>query len=292
MQRFRVAAVVVALALAVLLAACSDTTAPTSAAASSSAPPPSSSAVAEATLSPGQHDVTFDVGGTARTATVVVPAADGPRPLVFVFHGHGGQGEFIQRGMAIETLWPDAVVVYPDGLPGHKGITDPEGVKSGWQSELGELEDRDLAFYDVMLSTLRAGLSIDGERIYAMGVSNGSQFAALVLNQRGDDVAAVANLSAPPGARIIASDPVRSMFVSLGMEDPLVRFELAKLTIPLIESRLGVDTSNPTVDGLLRSEFNPDGVELATYLYPGGHAPPPEIPPLVVEFFQRHTLSG
>jgi hypothetical protein len=29
-----------------------------------------------------------------------------------------------------------------------------------------------------------------------------------------------------------------------------------------------------------------------TYVSPGGHAPPPEVPGLVVDFFPRHTLSG
>ena len=106
-------------------------------------------------------------------------------PLVFVFHGHGGTGANIERKFDIESLWPDVIVVYPYGLVGHKGKTDPQGVKSGWQTSAGESGDRDLKFYDAMLATLRAQLSVDPNRVYAMGHSNGSGFVSLLLNRRG-----------------------------------------------------------------------------------------------------------
>jgi len=242
---------------------------------------------------PGQRDVTFDVGGLARTAVLVVPAnLTGPLPLVFVFHGHGGQGRGIQRTIDLESHWPETVVVYPDGLPGHRGITDPEGVKPGWQSELGEAGDRDLEFFDVILTALQSSLPVDAERIYVMGHSNGSQFASLVLNQRGEAIAAAANVAAAPNAQRIESDPVRSRFVAMGMDDPLVPFELQQRAIPRLEAKLAVDTATATVDGYLRSEAGPNNIELALYVHPGGHAVPPEVPPLVADFFRRHTLSG
>jgi len=45
-----------------------------------------------------------------------------------------------------------------------KGKTDPEGVTPGWQTQLGELEDRDIAFHDTMLATLRSELAVDPDR--------------------------------------------------------------------------------------------------------------------------------
>ena len=262
---------------------------------SSTAPPSSAATVTSSggTYTPGRHDAAFDVGGVARTAVIVVPGdASRSAPLVFAFHGHGGKGTGMERRSNIEGLWPDAIVVYPDGLVGHKGKTDPEGVRTGWQTRLGEDGDRDLAFYDTMLAALRSQLSIDSDRVYLMGHSNGSAFASLLLNQRGDAIAATANMSAQPSARLLAGDPARSMFMAMGTSDEVVPYDTQKRSIPLAEQKLGVDPTRATVTGYLRAEPGRGGLELQTYIYPGGHAPPPEVPKLVVDFFQRHTLSG
>ena len=85
---------------------------------------------------PGRHVESYQVrgvrahGGGRRSRT----RCRSPVPLVFVFHGHGGSGANIERRFDIEGLWPDAIVVYPDGLVGHKGVTDPAGVETGWQT--------------------------------------------------------------------------------------------------------------------------------------------------------------
>ena len=299
----RVAAIGVLTTVGTLVAGCSGGSSarsqPSSATTSTPTPTSPTTTVASATpgaggaYTPGRHEATFDVGGSARTAVVVVPRdVSRPAPLVFVFHGHGGTGAGMERRSDIEGLWPDAIVVYPDGLVGHKGKTDPEGVRPGWQTQLGEDADRDLAFYDPMLATLRSELPVDADRVYLMGLSNGSAFASLLLNQRGDGIAATAHLSSQPSARLLESDPARSMFMAMGTRDPVVPYENQKRSIPLAEQKLGADPNRATVDGYLRTEPGRGALELATYVYPGGHAPPPEAPRLVVDFFRRHSLSG
>jgi polyhydroxybutyrate depolymerase len=245
-----------------------------------------------AAYGPGRHQVTLTVDGTPRTATLVVPAdATRPAPLVFAFHGHGGNGNAFDKKMDIEGLWPDAIVVYPDGLVGHKGITDPEGVKPGWQTAAGEDGDRDLHFYDALFADVTARTAVDPDRIFLMGHSNGSAFTSFLLNARGDKIAATANMSAQPGA-YLATDPVRSMFMMMGEKDPIVPYENQKKSIPLAERKLQVDPAKTTVDGYLRIEQGADHHELATYVHPAGHEVPDAVPPLVVAFFQRHTLAG
>jgi polyhydroxybutyrate depolymerase len=242
---------------------------------------------------PGRNMVSIDVNGVRRSAVVVVPVdTSHPVPVVFVFHGHGGSGAKIARRFDIEGLWRDAVVVYPDGLVGHQGLTDPQGLEPGWQTRLGERGDRDLAFYDAVRSALYAKLPVDRDRVFLIGHSNGSAFVSLLLNQRGDGIAATANLSSQPSARLLHSDPVRSMFMAMGKRDPIVPYADQAKSIPLAERKLGVDRSTATVNGYLRSERGHGNVELATYVYPGGHDPPPEVPGLVVAFFQRHTRSA
>lgn len=241
----------------------------------------------------GRHEVSFEVGTARRTAVLVVPAdLSKPVPVVFVFHGHGGSGAGIERSVHIERLWPDAVVAYPDGLVGHMGITDPEGVKPGWQTVAGESDDGDLAFYDAMLTALRTNLPVDAERLYVMGHSNGSAFAALLLNRRGDAIAATGQSSAAPSASLLATAPARSMFLSMGVRDLVVPYARQKLSIPFAEEKLGVIPARATVDGHLRSAPGRDHLALQTYVHPGGHEIPPEVPALIVDFFRSHALTS
>jgi polyhydroxybutyrate depolymerase len=240
---------------------------------------------------PAGEAVSWDVDGVTRTARLVVPDDLGqPAPLVLAYHGHGGSGANFERKMSIESLWPEAIVVYPDGLVGHQGRTDPEGVRTGWQQDADDEGGRDLRFFDVMMADLRSRLPIDPQRIFVVGHSNGSAFTSLLLNQRGDQIAATANLAGQPG-RLLATDPVRSMFMMMGEQDPVVPYDGQRRSIPLAESKLGVDPATATVDGYLRRQTGPDGLELATYIHPGGHEVPAEVPPLVVAFFQRHHLG-
>ena len=276
------------LAVLVLGAGCSDG-GPSAAPSSSSSAAPAT-APADPNYSPGRHVLSFEVNGVTRTAVLVVPAdLSHPAPLVFAFHGHGGNGAMFDRRMDIDGLWPEAIAIYPDGLPGHKGLTDPEGTQPGWQVRPGDEGDRDLAFFDVMLSTLRAKLPVDDNRVFAMGHSNGSGFTALLLTLRGASIAATATLSGQPAELEFNIAPVRSMFLMMGMTDPLVPFDQQRQAIPRAQAKLAIDPATAKTDGYLTTANGPNNVELDTYIHPGGHDVPAEVPPLIVAFFQRHT---
>jgi polyhydroxybutyrate depolymerase len=240
----------------------------------------------------GKQTISLTVNGVERTALVVVPSdLTKPAPLVFAFHGHGGTGQNFDRRMNIEGLWPEAIVAYPNGVVGHKGRTDPEGTKTGWQTTPGESDDEDLAFYDALLADLESKARVDLDRIYLMGHSNGSAFVSLLLNVRGGPVAATANMSGQPGP-YLRTDPPRSMFLSMGQNDPIVPYANQRRSVSLAEERIGADPSTAHVDGHLRTEIGRGNLELAVYDYPGGHEPPSAVPALIVAFFQRHNLSG
>lgn len=272
-----------------------STAPPTSAAPTTAAPStatPTTSPSALPAYQPGRHQLSMQVDGTERTAVIVVPDdLSHPAPLVVAFHGHGGSGANFESKMQVEKLWPEAIVVYPDGLVGHKGKTDPDGVKPGWQTMPGEDGDRDLHFYDALMADVHKNLPVDNDRIYVMGHSNGSAFTSLLLNVRGQDIAATANMSAQPG-RLLDTDPVRSMFMSMGKKDPIVPYDNQKQSIPIAEQKLQIDPSTATVDGYLTTEHGPGNHELDTYVHPEGHEVPDAVPPLVIAFFQRHTLAG
>src|SRR5438105_7978281 len=109
----------------------------------------------------------WKVDGVARKALVHVPtsATKTASPVVFAFHGHGGTMAHAARTMADHTHWPEAIVVYMQGLNTPGRLTDPEGKKPGWQFAVGDQSDRDLKFFDAVLASLKADYKVDEKRI-------------------------------------------------------------------------------------------------------------------------------
>jgi len=135
------------------------------------------------------------VDGVPRTALVFAPPPTATaimHPLIFAFHGHGGNSQAAAMGMHFQTLWPEAIVVYPQGLK-TPSIVDPSGNFPGWQVELGQagLGDRDLKFFDAMLTGLKQTFSVDETRVYSTGFSNGAVFSYLLWAERGKTLAAL-----------------------------------------------------------------------------------------------------
>src|ERR1044071_4508407 len=72
---------------------------------------------------------TWTVNGVTREALVYAPASakTKPTPIVFAFHGHGGSMHNAARSFGYHDLWPEAIVVYPQGLNTPGQLTDPAG---------------------------------------------------------------------------------------------------------------------------------------------------------------------
>jgi len=70
----------------------------------------------------------WNVDGMTREALVFAPstAQSQPTPVLFVFHGHGGEIETIAPKWGFQKQWPEAIVVYPQGLNGPGLYSDPE----------------------------------------------------------------------------------------------------------------------------------------------------------------------
>ena len=93
------------------------------------------------------------LNGETRRAIVYPPSAksaSGRAPLVFSFHGHGDNMQNFQH-TDMHRAWPEAIVVYFQGLPSRDGL-------AGWQVEQGQDEDRDLALVDVALDLVARGI--------------------------------------------------------------------------------------------------------------------------------------
>src|SRR5438552_3249841 len=182
--------------------------------------------IASSTFAIEPASTKWTVNGVEREALVYLPStsAKSKPPVIFAFHGHGGNMHFAARGMAFPNYWPEAIVVYPQGLPTAGLVIDPEGKQPGWQHQPGQEGDRDLKFVDAILKTLREKYSIDENRIYATGFSNGGMFTYLLLSQRPNVFAAFAPGGAVLLPQVALSQP-RPVFHYGGQSDRLARFD-------------------------------------------------------------------
>ncbi len=233
--------------------------------------------------------VTFQAAGLERTAWVYPSAAPAPA-LVFVFHGRGGSAEGAAERIALHRHWPEAVIVYPQGVPGQKAMRDPEGTRPSWQRLPGELEDRDVRFFDAAREALCLSHGCDRRRVYLLGQSNGGRFANLLWRLRGERIAALCSAGSQ-GGKLIPGSPPRPVLMVIGEKDRVAPRAGQEKSIALARALLGTDPATASLDGLLRSERGPGGMELAVYLHPGGHEFPRAALPPIVAFFARHALE-
>jgi len=234
----------------------------------------------------------WKVDGVVREGMVYLPAQarTNPAPVIFAFHGHGGSMQNAARSFGYHSLWPEAIVVYLQGLNTPGRLTDPQGNKPGWQSAIGDQDDRDLRFFDIVLASLRQENKVDDKRIYATGHSNGGSFTYLLWAARGERFAAFA----PSGAaapRLLSRLKPKPVVHVAGRNDPLVRFSWQKQTMDAVRE-LNQCGEGRTWEGeqyctIYQSKL---GAPVATFIHPGTHQFPPAAPAVIVKFFKQHSL--
>jgi polyhydroxybutyrate depolymerase len=232
----------------------------------------------------------WTVDGTAREALVYAPSKEGAGapPLVFGFHGHGGSAQNAARSFRLHELWPEAVVVYPQGLPTPGRLTDPEGKKAGWQFAAGELEDRDFKLFDAMLKTVLEKFKADPKRVYCTGHSNGGAFTYLLWANRPDAFAAIGPSAGPAPRTLDKAKPCPVIHVA-GEKDPLVKFELQMKSVAAVRSFNGCEETGKEWDKGCTIYASSKDAPVVTFIHPGGHQYPAEAPALIVKFFKEHA---
>ncbi len=235
--------------------------------------------------------VSLTVDGSQREALVYAPATakTQPAPLIFAWHGHGGNMRTSALSFHFHTLWPGAIVVYPQGLNTPGRLTDPEGKKPGWQGRVGDQNDRDLKFFDALWTQLHQLYKIDDRRVYSSGHSNGGGFTYLLWAARGDRFTAMAPSAAITSFAATTLKPKPVLHLA-GEADELVKYAWQQATIQAIR------TVNHTAAGraweldahctIYPSE---SGTPVITAIHPGGHQYPKEAPAVIIKFFKSQT---
>jgi polyhydroxybutyrate depolymerase len=252
----------------------------------------------------GPLKLTCTVDGEKREALVYAPTIGikGEKlPLVFAFHGHGGNMQGASQVMHIQTLWPGAIVVYPQGVDRPSPI-DPNGNKPGWQLEanqaLGNVGNKDLDFFDAMLAAMHEKFTVDNQRVYATGFSNGAGFSYLLWAERGQVLAAVGEVAGrlfnPPEH---LTQP-RAVIAIAGKMDTTDPFAKQKATIENddrpVDNATGPGQPCPVPSGATNGTectLYPSTTQtpVKTLIHPGAHVYPPWAPAEIVKFFKAHT---
>jgi polyhydroxybutyrate depolymerase len=232
----------------------------------------------------------WDVDGVKREALVYAPSkkTDGKAPLVFDFHGHGGAAKQASRAHHIHDAWPEAIVVYMQGLPTPGKLTDPEGKRNGWQHSPGDQKDRDLKFFDAVLASMKQEFAVDENRIYATGHSNGGGFTYLLWATRGDTFAAFAPVAAAAGLYFTSAKP-KPLFHAAAENDPLVKFAMQQRTLDRVKKLNGCDQKGEDWDKGCHLYASNKGAPMVIFLHDEGHKYPARTPELIVKFFREQA---
>jgi polyhydroxybutyrate depolymerase len=226
--------------------------------------------------------MTWKVGNDTRQAIVYAPTASptAKAPLVMSFHGRGDDMDNFQH-TDMHRAWPEAIVVYFDGL------TSP-GRLRGWQGEKGQDNDRDLALVDTALASLRKKFSVDEARIYATGFSNGANFTYLLWAERPGVFAAYAPVAARLQPSVHLTQP-RPVFHTAGRADPQILFTEQQAAIEAAIRANGVAGAGASCGGKECTLYGGgSAAPVMTWIHTGGHIYPRGTSERIAQFFRDH----
>ena len=182
----------VTMGLAVLLASMAVTLTPSGLWALASARPLAAAiSCSEVTPAPGDYVVDLESSGQPRQFRLHIPPgylAGHPAPLVINLHGLGGSGvqQDLLSGMSAKADEAGFIAAHPEG----------RGVPQSWYvgPAVGGLSE-DVLFIRNLIDCLKNQLSIDADRIYATGFSNGGGIANRLGCDLADMIAAIGPVS-------------------------------------------------------------------------------------------------
>ena len=230
--------------------------------------------------------MTWKIDGDTRRAIVYAPAATsagGKAPLIFSFHGHGDNVQNFQF-TNMHRAWPEAIVVYFQGLPSRR-----DGLP-GWQTEKGQDADRDLKLVDAALASLREKFKVDDGRIYATGFSNGAGFTYLLWAERPVVFAAYAPVAARLRPSVLPTQP-RPLFHIAGTRDGTIPFADQKDAIDTATRVDGVSGKGASCGNGCTIYGSASATPVMTWIHPGGHEYPDSTSERIAKFFRDHPLE-
>lgn len=226
--------------------------------------------------------LTLNVEGAKRTALMFAPSAParGKAPLVIALHGYTGNSDFTSKQFEVQKYWPQAYVLYPQGLP-TKLFPNQKQEFPGWQLMPGQNGDRDIKFVKAMLEWAAKEPTIDVSKIHYEGHSNGSGFAWVVLKALGSKFASFAGYC---GGTLLplAGAPKKPAILFCGTTDRLVSARSVKQFAERLAKHNGCGAAR--IDDNITTY--PGSFPVIVIEYSGGHMPPKTMFEKGVNFFK------
>ncbi len=231
---------------------------------------------------PGAVLTSVQVGGVTRESLVHLGSGK-KRPVVFVFHGHGGTPGHAAYAYALQELWPEAVVIYPRGID----IASPNSKQTarGWQMAPGTAGDRDLKFFDAMLAKVKKELPVDSNRVFVCGMSNGGLFTFELFHSRPKAIRAFAAVASGADRWLAQAKTPRPVFMVYGQGDPVVSSRTFSATRDQLLRLNGCTAAKPWGKGFFRYPGK-NGADVITGVHSGGHDWPQGTSEAIVSFFK------
>ena len=170
----------------------------------------------QATATPtGDVVQSLTVGGVTRSYRLAVPGRyrpSVPTPLILLFHGSGSDAlqTSIYTQMPVRASRLGYLVATPDALDGQ------------WQLSPPGARTADLAYTSALIADLSSRYCVDRNRVYAAGISLGSEFSAIVACTPSLHIAA-AGLVAAEFLLTPCAGPV-PLIAFHGTADPIVAY--------------------------------------------------------------------
>lgn len=236
-----------------------------------------------------QVEKTFVIENISRKALLFEPKIKSEKiPVVFVFHGHGGNAKHASRNLNFHDNFPEALVIYMQGIPGAKSkLVDAEGKYNGWQMQPDELKNRDVKFFDEVFSQISKNYNIDLDRVYAVGHSNGSRFVNVLWKMRSEKFAAFVTV-AGPGGIWLRDAPQKSVWISFGKNDKIVNYQIQKYAASQYLKIFKANKNSTKTDGEITNYKTSENKEIIIEDRDAGHEFPQNSIPKMVEFLKRN----
>jgi polyhydroxybutyrate depolymerase len=194
-------------------------------------------------MPPGTYSREIEAAGRRWTYKVHVPSQyrpDQDTPLVLLLHGAGGDGELYLEATGWRKKSNEAgfIVVAPDGLPSRpllpaQNLINPRVWNAGnLRERSNRVKINDIEFFRKLLNQIKQDYSVDKQRIYVTGHSNGGGMTFMLATELPDFAAIAPVMALYWRSKPSLAAPVSTLYM-VGTKDPVIPLDggASKLSI-------------------------------------------------------------
>jgi len=185
-----------------------------------------------------------------------------------------------------ENLWPEAIIVYPQGLP--TTIQGLSQLAPGWEIDVKE-SNRDIKLFDALRKDMLARYNGDPNHVFAFGFSNGAFFMYTLWSLRGSQLAGIGS-SEGCMLETMKLAPPKPFFMTISSDDTNVPVELQKQALDQVKATDG-STGGGSAYGD-KGELFKGQQPVVLWSFTGGHEYPLDSLPTMIRLFSDICKKG